>query len=276
MRLTSKDSQMSSVEEAEVVATHGKSHLQQAEELWEEGSIDPAIAKMRIAIQENPSDFEIREKLGDMYLSINKYEESVKEYTSALRQIDIYQRTAAHGQNQEKSQHQAEKEEAIVSGQIELETGNKKISGKNLSEIELNEWRSYILVKRGEAQQRLKKLDNAEADYKRALKFNKNCLEAHVRLGNFYMEEGYIEFAETHFKEAGKLISEKKFRDDFIAAEINYGTGITLLAQQKLVEARPFFEAAIKTDKTYAPAYFKLGESYQKNKGMAGRNNELR
>lgn len=157
------------IEPAEVVATHDERELvKRAEELWEQDKTEEAIQTVHQIIAGDPDDYDLIgtdrrqpslqsssltsrhihvciEKLGDMYLAVGNYEASDHQYTQAIYLLES-----------------------------QPSRGLQKWS----------ERMAYLLVKRGESRERSQRntsFDDAEAEYKRAIEINPQCVEAYHR-----------------------------------------------------------------------------------------------
>lgn len=201
--------------------------VKRVQALWEDDKTQEAIAGMHELVASDPTDYDLIEKLGDMYLAVGDYEASERQYAAS---IAILQQHPTQG----------------------LQRWTERMS--------------YLLVKLGESKERSQTVDNrfdaAEAHYKKAIEVNPKCLEAYHRLAYLNLSEGYLQTAEELFDEGLKHATGH----GLVVAELWYGKAESRMQNKDWRAASKLLEKACVADSTYAPAFFKLGLCLQEEK----------
>ena len=97
------------------------------------------------------------------------------------------------------------------------------------------------------------KLDEAVADYREALRLERNYSEAHYNLGLALATQGKLDEAIVHYREAIRL------KDDY--SEAHYNLGLALATQGRLDEAIVHYREAIRLDDRHCDAQNNLGNA---------------
>lgn len=124
----------------------------------------------------------------------------------------------------------------------------------------------------GNVWQRKGETEAAIVEYQTAIKLAPGNPETHNALGAVLRRKGEAEAAQAEFREAQRLLKLKSDRNLAIAATDN---GVRRFNEGQLDGAVERFEAAIKLDPHYAPAYYHLSLALRK-KGRAAAAQEAR
>jgi Tfp pilus assembly protein PilF len=109
----------------------------------------------------------------------------------------------------------------------------------------------------GQAYTRLKKYDEAEAAYKKAIELKADSAEAYTGLTTVYYAQRKFDLAAQASAEAAKYSGGAAGGGG--SAEALFNQGVVLFNAQKFAEAKTQFEAAVKADPNLAMAQYQLG-----------------
>jgi cytochrome c-type biogenesis protein CcmH/NrfG len=109
----------------------------------------------------------------------------------------------------------------------------------------------------GQAYTRLKKYDEAEAAYKKAIELKPDSTEAYTGLTTVYNAQKKFDLAAQASAEAAKYSGGAAGGGG--SAEALFNQGVVLFNAQKFAEAKTQFEAAVKADPNMAMAQYQLG-----------------
>jgi tetratricopeptide (TPR) repeat protein len=196
---------------------------------WREGKFPKAISYFNYAIDVNLEDAEAHNNRGVCYTNLKKYEESIKDHTKA---IELYKRHAKTVKRRKAKK--VNRKLAIVYNnrgvsyneiaKNKKETDKKKKALEEYNEaLKLNKKYGNAYYNRGLYFLESGEYENAEPDFKKALKYNRKDAEACERLAQVYDEEGKTKEAEKARAKAKKLRTEaqkikgtKKDRQDVL------------------------------------------------------------
>jgi Flp pilus assembly protein TadD len=188
----------------------------------------------RRGLETAPDDAELRNALGWTLFQDGRPAEAVAEYEKAL---------AADPEH-------AKSHNNLALALVELGRLDEAVRQfKKSLEIEP---RAEIYSDLGFTMARLGKPQEARADYQKALELDPNCASAHVNLAVGLVQEGKLEEAESHYRQA--LAARP-------TAETHNGLGYVLARQGRAEEAVAEFQKAIDVDAKFTPAYNNLAEA---------------
>src|SRR5262249_55252011 len=95
------------------------------------------------------------------------------------------------------------------------------------------------------------KSEEALADYRKALALDPNCASAHLNLAATLAQDGALDDAESHYRQA--LLGKP-------SAEAHNGFGYVLAPEERGAEAVAEYRKAIDADPHFAPAYNNLAD----------------
>jgi tetratricopeptide (TPR) repeat protein len=158
---------------------------------------------------------------------------------------------------------QAEKEALAAMGKLATEAQDAMRSGRDDDAIKAF---SEIIVKvpncgecyfnLGTLHTKKQQYTEAEAAYKKAIEIDPNNGDAYTGLANIYNAQKKFDLAADASSKASQLSSAAGGGGN---AEALYNQGVILFNGQKFAESKVQFEASVKADPNFAPAYYQLG-----------------
>lgn len=151
--------------------------------------------------------------------------------------------------------YQKSAEDYVQTGNFELAQGKFGEAEKNFKKaLKINKNYEIAYCNLGNVYLKTHKLDKAIKTYKKALKIKPNYLLAHNNIGMAYSEQGNLKKALTHFQEAIEI------DESYALAYVNIGN--VILAQGNLRDAILCYKIALKKDPNNSNALNNLGTAY--------------
>ena len=187
-------------------------------------------------LEVEPGDYEKRNRLGNYYMNLRRYDEAIKQFEIITKQQPDYE--FAH--------YNLGLAAEALGSPVEAETHYRNALRARPGYTEANNNLGILLSTRGDA-------DGAVRHFRQALKSDPDHGEAHNNLGIALGSQGEFDSAVRHFREALKA-------NPYYAEAYN-NLGITLGNQGHLDQAINQFREALRIDSDYADAHNNLGSA---------------
>src|SRR5713101_667756 len=243
---------------------------QDAEKLEKAGKVTDAIALYKQLIEDNPRDWNVINKVGDLYAKLNKFKDASDYYA---RVADFYDKDGFHL----KAIAIWKKINKLDATSLDPYLNLAELYGKQGLMMEAKSQYQYVVdeyIKRNrmrEAGDVLKKMADIDpAD----LKIRSKLADLYTREGNSGKAvEEHVAIAEEltkkgHLAEALQVL-EKGLKIDAKSGRLRLELGKVHLVQKNFVKAVQFLEEADKGSPNNAEIMSKLGEAYVGSKNIA-------
>jgi Flp pilus assembly protein TadD len=171
-----------------------------------------------------------------------------------------FQLTATSGVSEEEKKAQAALASTAQEGVAAMNAGNFDTAIAKFQEISTKlPTCADCFYNLGIAYSKKGQMNEAEGAFKKSIELNPNNAEAYSGLANVYNQQKKFDQAIAMSQKATELSAGAGGAAGGGNAESLYNQGVTLWNAQKYAEAKTQFEAAVKLDPKYAPAWYQLG-----------------
>ena len=212
--------------------------IQQAITAHQEGKFEEAEQLYQSILENQPTNFIVRNNLGVLLQSLGKLDEAEASFKKVIKLKPDYAEAHYNLGNLLKRIGKFDEAEANYKKAIELKP-NYALAHNNL----------------GSTLQSLSSYDEAEANYRKAIELKPDYTLAYNNLGVILQELGRFDEAEASFKKAIEL------EPDYI--EAYYNLGIILYDLDRFNEAEASFKKVIELKPDFVGIYYNLGIALQ-------------
>jgi tetratricopeptide (TPR) repeat protein len=168
-----------------------------------------------------------------------------------------FQLSPVSGMSNEEKQAIAAVQKSVTEAQEAMKAGNTDVAITKFNEVVAKvPTCSECYYNLGTLHTKKQQYDEAEAAFKKAIEIQPNSGDSYTGLANIYNAQKKFDLAADASAKAAQLSGGASGGGN---AEALYNQGVILFNGQKFAEAKTQFEAAVKADPNFAPAYYQLG-----------------
>ena len=208
--------------------------IQQAITAHQEGKFEEAEQLYRSILENQPTNFIVRNNLGVLQFNLGRFNEAEANYRKAIELKPDYADACSNLGNTLKELARFDEAEVSYRKAIELKPDY----------VEAHYNLGVIL-------QELNRFDDAAANYKKAIELKPSYVEAHNNLGNALKELARFDEAAANYRKAIEL------KPDYV--EAHYNLGVILYELDRFDEAEESLKKVIELKPDYVGAYYNLG-----------------